>query len=183
MGFVGSNIDSGIRLSPRMIYRLVMKLTKRASRGLVRFSYVAGQPFASLNMERSCMYFGNFVANASFNVVVVMVHCFLSFPGSSGKLMSHFCVDTIIIAAIMTIIAPIIVGRHSVLSVARMKSKIIQSIHPIGIIFKFKVRLTSVLIITNIVVRAVLLHITRPVFLFRLYSFLANWNRYRICIS
>ena len=157
MGGRGSNIDSGIRLSPQMMYRSVMKLTKRASCGLVRFSYVAGQPFASSNMERICMYFA---ANASFNVVVVMVHCFLSllslsFPGSSGKLMSHFCVDTIIIAAIMTIIAPIIVGRHSVLSVARMKSTIIQSTHPIGIIFKFKVSLTSVLIITNIVVRAV----------------------------
>ena len=69
--------------------------------------------------------------------------------------MSHFCVDTIIIAAIMTIIAPIIVGRYSVMFVARMKSTIIQSTHPIGIIFKFKVRLTSVLIITNILVRSV----------------------------
>lgn len=160
MGGRGSNIDSGIRLSPQMMYRWVMKLTKRASCGLVRFSYVAGQPFAFLNMERICMYFGYFAVKASFNVVVIMVHCFLSllslsFPGSSGKLMSYFCVDTIIIAAIMIIIAPIIVGRHSVLSVARMKSTIIQSTHPIGIIFKFKVSLTSVLIITNIVVRAV----------------------------
>lgn len=142
-----------------MIYRSVMKLTHWASCGLVSFSYVVEQPFASSDMERICMYFGYFAVNASFNVVV-MVHCFLSllslsFFSSSGKLMSLFCVNTIIIAAVMTIIAPIIVGRHSVLFVARMKSTIIQSKHPIGIIFKFKVRLTSVLIITNIVVRAV----------------------------
>ena len=77
VGGRGSNIDSGIRLSPRMIYRLVMKLTKRASCGLVRFSYVAGQPFAPSNMERICMYFGYFAANASLNVVVVMV-CVIS---------------------------------------------------------------------------------------------------------
>ena len=93
-GVHGSKIDSGIRLSPQMIYRSVMKLTQWASCGLVSFSYVVEQPFASSDMERICMYFGYFAVNASFNVVV-MVHCFLSllslsFFSSSGKLMSLF---------------------------------------------------------------------------------------------
>lgn len=88
-----------------MIYRSVMKLTQWASCGLVSFSYVVEQPFASSDMERICMYFWYFAVNASFNVVV-MVHCFLSllslsFFSSSGKLMSLFCVNTIIIAAII----------------------------------------------------------------------------------
>lgn len=142
-----------------MIYRSVMKLTQWASCGLVSFSYVVEQPFASSDMERICMYFGYFAVNASFNVVV-MVHCFLSLLSLSffqfvrkvnvAFLRKHYyyCGDNDNNCAI-------IVGRHSVLFVARMKSTIIQSKHPIGIIFKFKVRLTSVLIITNIVVRAV----------------------------